>query len=645
MSLQRQLFIVISILMVLLFSGIMSLTTYISREHLQQQLSSHATDAATSLSLILSEQAKSDDHAVMVSMIDAVFDRGYYQRIQLRDMNDKLIVDRQSEIVKNSQVPSWFIRLIRLDSPQAEALVMNGWQQVGKLTVKSHPGYAYQELWASLVAYASYLLMIALVMLVLGIVAIRRLLEPLRQLQRQARAIMAGHFPQQSRLPFTTELREVTQTMNHMTAKLKKVFEEQKQTATKLRQKVFIDPVSELYNQRHLKNHIQHYLTDSTVSVNGLYIHIELNGISTVNQQHGHSAGDSILKRFASMLKQQFKHYPARQTARLHGADFAIFILNVDVQELKEDLDDLAEHCAQMAQELSTQTAILTPHIAAVSVAQGTSYDAISATAAVALASARQLGPYNYQLTSTTDNPVLSETQWRTLIAEAIAEQRVTTNFEKFYSPDASQVKYQRVNFVITDADEQPYSSDVILPLAERYDVTHQLDKLIVEQVFSHLSSSPMPCVLPLATSTLTHPSFTTWFRAQLKKLGPKAGALTIEISELATSYSDDLKEFISELADYGVDLAIDHFGTDTHAFSYLNSLPVAYVKLDGRITRAIHQDEDNQFYAFALLSIAQSLDIPVLACKVSNKGEFSVLTEMGVDALEGSYMDQLAKH
>ena len=643
MSLQRQLFIVVSILLVLLFSGIMSLTTYISRAHLQQQLSSHATDAATSLSLILSEQAKTNDRAVMVSMIDTVFDRGYYERIQLRDMNGKLLVDRRSEVVKNPQVPSWFIQLIRLESPQAQATIMNGWQQVAKLTVKSHPGYAYQELWASLLAYASYLLMIALVMFVLGILAIRRLLEPLRRLQRQARAIMAGHFPQQKELPFTSELKEVTQTMNHMTAKLKRIFEEQKQTAAKLRQKVFIDPVTKLYNQRHLQNHIKHYLTESTVEISALLIHIELNGMHGFNQQHGHSAGDNTLKRFASMLKQQFKQYPARMTTRLHGADFAIFLLNVDVHDLKQDLANLAEQCAQQAQELSSPKAELSPHIAAVSVTQGTTYDEISAAATVALAAARQLGPYNYQLTTIDENQVYSESQWRSLIAEAIAAERINIDYEKYYDPDASVVRFERVEFSLSDDKQQPYSSDIILALAERYDMAHQLDKVIISKVFAMLEQSPRKCVLPIATSTLTHPSFITWFRGQVKRLGSRAANITIEISELATSLSDELEGFIQELAGYGVALAIDHFGSDSNAFSYLNALSLAYVKLDGRITRAIHTDEDNQFYAFALLSIAQSLDIPVLAHKVSSKAELNVLREMGIDALQGSYMDSLA--
>ncbi|PZN84276.1 MAG: hypothetical protein DM484_03115, partial [Candidatus Methylumidiphilus alinenensis] len=89
-----------------------------------RQLESHAQDAATSLGLSLSPHMS--DPATMNAMVDAIFDRGYYQEIAIDSVDGKQLIKRINP-VQIKGVPDWFIALIPLETPHADALIVNGW--------------------------------------------------------------------------------------------------------------------------------------------------------------------------------------------------------------------------------------------------------------------------------------------------------------------------------------------------------------------------------------------------------------------------------------------------------------------------------------------------------------------------------------
>ena len=148
MTLYRQLAVSIIILFAVGFIGTTMISTGNLHSFLESQLKTHAQDTATSLGLSLSPHMHQQDLPIINLMIDAIFDRGYFQSIQLVDIDGNILVVRTRENYKEP-VPDWFIRLVSLPTPRAEATVMSGWKQAGSIHVVSHPGLAYQELWSN----------------------------------------------------------------------------------------------------------------------------------------------------------------------------------------------------------------------------------------------------------------------------------------------------------------------------------------------------------------------------------------------------------------------------------------------------------------------------------------------------------------
>ena len=141
MSLWKQLCIVISLLFVFVFSGTFVISVNSMYVFLTTQMSSHAQDTASSLGISISRNLADNDYVTMERTVDAIFDRGYYKEIRVEDINGKIIYQNIfSEKINNA--PDWFIAIIDVDIEEANALLMKGWKNIGKVYVASHPGYA-----------------------------------------------------------------------------------------------------------------------------------------------------------------------------------------------------------------------------------------------------------------------------------------------------------------------------------------------------------------------------------------------------------------------------------------------------------------------------------------------------------------------
>ena len=126
MTLYLQLILIIVALFAACFLISVTISTSNLRNFLGEQLESHAQDTATSLGLSLSPYMQSNDLPVMNSMVDAIFDHGYYKTIRVITVNGDTLIERSNPVTSKG-VPSWFIDYIDLQLPAAEAMVMSGW--------------------------------------------------------------------------------------------------------------------------------------------------------------------------------------------------------------------------------------------------------------------------------------------------------------------------------------------------------------------------------------------------------------------------------------------------------------------------------------------------------------------------------------
>ncbi len=647
MTLYRQLGIFILVLFFILFTGTWLAKLQSTRSFLMDQLESHAQDTATSLGLSVSQYSMENDTIAIESMINAVFDRGYYRIVRYTSTAGDVVIDRELDVTIEN-VPQWFISLIQLKTPEAFANVMAGWNQAGTIYVKSHPGYAYKTLWENVVRMSIWFLGCGIIVLGAGGIGLRVLLKPLVLVERQADALCLKKYEIQDPLPKTKELRRVVEAMNRMTHKVKEMFDEQVTIAEGLRKNAYSDSVTGLGNRRYFDTQITARLDRRDSATKGVLLLLQINDLHELNQQKGFEAGDELLKQVGTLLQDATKQYATAIVARLTGGDFGIFVPDGSPW----DAETISETISSQLNQLAIAGLTLTDnvgHVGAVSYDSTTELGRLLSTADLALRSAQQIGPNKWELraiTEETENIALGQQQWKDILDKALSERKVTLFAQPVVkTQDRGQTLHLEIFSRIIQDDGTLLSAGLFMPFAERLNLVSYLDRLVLEDVMQ-LDAAKMSVgrvAVNVSPASLLSDTFRRWVLAASKNLPTRAPRINFEFSEFgAVQHLDLIKEFSTEVRKYGHYVGLDHYGQSFSHLGYLKSLRPDYVKIDRAYTTELKDSEsDSRFFVGSLCSVAHSLDITVIAEGVETEQQWQILKELNLDGIQGYIIDK----
>ncbi len=645
MTLYRQLIIFTFLLFLLLFSGTWYAKLQSTRSFLIDQLESHAQDTATSLALSVSPHVASKDMATVESMINAVFDRGYYQEVKFTDTRKHTLFER-SVAVKIENVPPWFVQLIPLKTPEATADVTAGWNQAGSIYVKSHPGYAYETLWTDVVNMTLWFAACATFLLIAGACGLRILLKPLVAVESQADALCRKEYKIQEPLPWTKEFRRVVEAMNRMTNKVREMFEEQVAQAEGLRERAYHDPLTGLGNRRYFESQIKARLDQQDINRSGTVIVVRIHDLDALNKQKGFQAGDDLLKRIALLLQKATSPYENTALARLTGGDFGIFIPNAS----SWDAEQIAAEIATRMSQLSVEQISLTDNIGNVG---GVTFDGVTtlarllSAADLSLSSAMQKGPNTWDiqaLTDETDTLPLGLQQWKDILETALAERDIRLDAQTVVECGKDgKLMHLEVFSRIIQKDGKTLNASVFMPLAERLGLVTTIDRLALEEALKHdfKRMGVHRIAVNLSPASLRDESFRSWVLEFLRELPPVSPRISFEFSEFAAVQNLALiKGFSAAVRSHGHGIGLDHYGQSFSKLGYLQSLHPDYVKIDRAYTGELQDEKsDSRFYIGALCSVAHSIDIAVVAEGVETEQQAQVLEDLNLDAIQGYFI------
>lgn len=642
MTLYRQLLIFTLVLFLALFACLWFEKLQSTRSFLVTQLESHAQDTATSLGLSLSPMMANNDIPTVDTMINAVFDRGYYRIISLKDMQGEVITERVLKI-EIAGVPNWFINLISIDFPRAESLVMAGWNQAGKLYVESHPGYAYQTIWQTMVRMSIYFLLAIATVLILGGFGLRLLLKPLKRVELQAEAICRKEYQIQETLPKTRELRQVVDSMNRMTTKVRDMFSNQAKVAERLRRNAYSDQVTGLGNRRYMTAQVEAHLEATTGIVRGALLMLQLDNLQKVNELEGFATGDRLLQKVAEIIKQETKDLNDFALARLTGGDFAIFVSGISSEDTYEIAKELCRKVTRLAVE-NVSSSDNIAHIGGVIYEEITTLPKLLSEADNALQAARRKGPNKWAVTvqPSGETSVIKGKQWWRETLEKVLEQKDIVLYKQpvVRSGDTRDIFHQELLSRITLEKGEIVSANIFVPLAERLDLVSKLDRVVLDRIFSRKKDNAdlKAIAVNVSPSSLNDLDFFQWILAELQQLPAGLPHIIFEFPEFgAVQYLDVVKKFSREIQLLGHGIGLDHFGQSFSNFGYLKSLQPEYVKIDRAFTRDLAKDPgDSEFFIGALCGVAHSLDIMVIAEGVEQEEQVKTLQELNIDALQG---------
>ncbi|MFC1827877.1 LapD/MoxY N-terminal periplasmic domain-containing protein, partial [Thermodesulfobacteriota bacterium] len=471
MTLYRQLGIFTLVLFFMLFTGTWLVKLESTRSFLIDQLESHAQDTATSLGISISQHSGEIDIPAVESMINAVFDRGYYRIVRYTGAQGDVLVDRVLDVTIEN-VPQWFIRLIPLKTPEATANVMAGWHQAGSIYVRSHPGYAYKTLWENVYRMTLWFLICGIFVLIVGGFGLKILLKPLVLVEKQADALCRKKYEIQEKVPKTKELRRVVEAMNRMTGKVKEMFDEQVSIAESLKKHAYHDSLTALGNRRFFESQITARLDRGDSTTKGIILLVQIRDLHELNQQKGFQAGDELLQKVAAILQESTKQHPNSVLARLTGGDFGIFVPDAS----SWDAETIADTVSNKLQHLAIEQLTLTDnvgHVGAVSYDNSTTLGRLLSEADLALRSAQQTGPNKSainSITAETEKMPLGQQQWKEILDQALSERKIVLYAQPVVKTlDKKQIYHLEIFSRIIQEDGSLLSAGLFMPFAERW--------------------------------------------------------------------------------------------------------------------------------------------------------------------------------
>ena len=647
MTILRQLAIYFTLMLVLIFTGSLALSIRDARNLQQTQLRTHAQDTATSLGVAIAANDPTNIVAVD-SMIDAVFDRGYYQRIRFTNTNGEILVNSEHKIELEG-VPGWFIRLVNFKAPEVATEINNGWMPAGTLLVSSHPGHAYRSLWARTKARA-ILYLVGLLAAIFGLtVLLNIVLRPLKRTRKQADAICQRQFDIQDSLPKTSDMRRVVEAMNHMAQKLEKQFSENSLLTEELRKQSVKDPLTGILNRRAFEDRMMSTLDQERGEAGGSLLVVHVKRLDVLNLSQGQQATDSLLVDVSRTIGKTMLQWPQAFSGRRNGSEFNVFIPACGIEENERITEKVFRELSSI-HYFSTQEGCDRLHLASVTHIGRCQPKELFDHADQLLRSTQLQAGNNWKTKDVTREQSLPymhwpEKKWLEELTVILTENRVELFAQQVF--DTEQKPVFREIYAHLPLEESLASAEAFLPMVERFDLQTKFDQAVLKSLLKHMefTSIDSKYCINIAPHSLLDETFYHWFLNLLQRRGDIAKRLILETPERTLLLiGEKLSSRVKALTETGCSFSIDQFGIASQTLPSLHMLDLHYVKVDSSFVRDIVTNKGNQLYLRTLSLLADARDIELYAQGIETPEQWQALRQIGIKGGQGYFLGRPAR-
>ena len=410
-----------------------------------------------------------------------------------------------------------------------------------------------------------------------------------------------------------------------------------------LRYQAFHDALTGLANRSLFTNRVEHALvlrsqqTRAEVAV----LFLDLDDFKGVNDTLGHAAGDALLRGVGVRLREALS--PSYTVARMGGDEFAVLIEEVAGTPTAVDAAERIVASLQTPFELEGREVFVT---ASVGIALGTVADDLMRAADVAMYRAKASGKAQYVLYA----PRMAEDLVGRL--ELVAELRRARCEDEFvihYQPVVDLESGAVVGVEALVRWEHPtrglLAPDEFIPLAEETGKIVELGKWVLAEACAQVArwraETPGAAELSLNVNVSTRQVrpgvLVESVRSALAASGLPPEALTLELTEsVLARRHEELRAVLAEVAVLGVRLALDDFGTGYSSLSLLQDLPVHTLKVDRSFVNALDADTTRQGFVQAIVDLAQTLDVSLVAEGMETAAQTTELRRLGCRVGQG---------
>ena len=370
---------------------------------------------------------------------------------------------------------------------------------------------------------------------------------------------------------------------------------------------------------------------------------LDLDRFKHINDAFGHAAGDQLLKEVAARLKKCVRETDT--VSRIGGDEFSLLLSHI---RHAEDASVIAEKIISAVQE----PYVIDDHELHISTSIGISTypddsirpETLLNSADIAMYHAKEMGRGGYQFYS----PVMKvRTIERMIFEKSMRAALDRGEFLVYYQP---QVDIMSKRIVCAEALvrwQHPERGLVdpgrFITLAEASGTItvigdYVLRTACMQNRIWQEAGSPSLCVtVNLSSHEFQNPGIVQRITRILEETGLAPHLLELEITE-STAMQDAARTIrkLQELADMGIRFSLDDFGIGYSSLSYLKKFPINKLKIDQSFIRSIKEDQDSRAIVYAVIALAHSLNLSVVAEGVETDEQLLFLQSCHCDQIQG---------
>jgi diguanylate cyclase (GGDEF)-like protein len=403
------------------------------------------------------------------------------------------------------------------------------------------------------------------------------------------------------------------------------------------------DPLTGFLNRRALLATGQRQIASAIAEKRQVALFLlDLDHFKTVNDIHGHVAGDRVLQVAAERISAVLP--PNATKARLGGDEFVAML--VFEPAARADIDALAAELVMALDNSVTHDAqqIRVGASLGISLASDASVtmETMVRQADIAMYHCKDEGRNRF---CWFEAGMEMAVQVRNQIETGIRDGMPRGEFVPHFEPQVDIASGRLIGFEMLMRWESPEYGMIpperFIPVAEESGLIGELSLQVIREAME-IAKRWDPSIM-LAVNISPQQLKDPWFSQKLTKLlvevGFPASQLEVEITESSLFENLPLvRSIVTSLKNQGVSLSLDDFGTGYSSLSHLRALPFDRIKIDRSFVAAMRGSPDAQAIVVAIVRLGESLSMPITAEGVEDEATAIELTRLGCSKGQGWY-------
>ncbi|MEX0899887.1 MAG: bifunctional diguanylate cyclase/phosphodiesterase [Gammaproteobacteria bacterium] len=426
--------------------------------------------------------------------------------------------------------------------------------------------------------------------------------------------------------------------------------DERDRLAAELHHLAFYDPLTRIANRRLLLDRLSSAQDIAARSGRvGAVLYIDLDDFKDINDTLGQAIGDLLLRQVAWRLETCVG--PGDTVARISADEFVVVLAALGKHPLEaarraRSIGDRIRSALSVPYQLESHDYTITSSIGAALFSDAESAEALLQRADIAMVEAKQAGGDALKFFDQAMQDVISaRVALEAELEAALEHEEFVLHFQPLVDV-SGRMRGAEVLIRWMHPERGLVMPGAFIDVAETTQLVVPIDAWVLDQACAQLSlwqqrpeTRDLSISVNISAQQFGTERFVEEVREMVKKHGITPHGLTLEITEnmLLTDFTQTTAH-MAALKEIGVRISLDDFGTGYSSLQYLKRLPIDELKVDMMFVQEITTDVRDQAIVRAIVALAHSLGLTVVAEGVETDAQRQILIDVGCDHLQGYF-------